>query len=106
MDGRFGRALGRLNSVAATRLADSLGAYQHGALPPASDLSLQVDRGVGMEGAEQVFQVGTVVITWLASQLAGAARGGVFLIGTERFVVEDIVANDGQFLSATCVVQR
>ncbi|OEO24062.1 hypothetical protein AX279_19725 [Pseudomonas sp. J237] len=106
MDGRFGRSLARLHGVSAARLSDCLGSYQFDAQPPVKDIDLMVDRGVSLEGAEGVFRSGTVAISWPSASLACVARGGIFTVGAERFIVDDTVADDGHYLTAICTVMR
>ncbi|SDS21201.1 hypothetical protein SAMN05216421_1108 [Halopseudomonas xinjiangensis] len=105
MSSRFSRAVGRLNSVAAARLADALGSYQHQSIL-VSNIPLQIDRGVSLEGAEGVFRASTVAITWPVSSLGAVDRGGLFILDGERFIVEDEIANDGQWITAACMEQR
>ena len=106
MDGRFSRALARLNSVGASRLADSIGTYQPavGALVP--DLQLQIDRNIQLAGADERFQVGLVAITCAKSELGAVARGGVFSAGAESWTVSEILSDDGHFITAACMVNR
>ena len=106
MDGRFSRALARLNSVGASRLADSLGTYQPavGALVP--DLQLQIDRNIQLVGADERFQVGLVAITCARSEVGVVARGGVFSVGAESWTVDEILSDDGHFITAACMVKR
>lgn len=104
MDGRFSRALGRLHSMASVRLSDSTGSYSFGSTL-VSDISLMVDRNLQREGPEGTFLTGAVGISWPASQLAGAERGAVFEVGGERFIIDDMIADDGYYLTAACMVQ-
>lgn len=106
MAGRFGRALERLNSVAAVRLTDSAGSYCGSSGIPVNDIPLSVDRGVGLEGANEIFHVNTTAITWPVSKLSSVSRGGIFTIGKQRYVVEEEVANDGHWGTAACMESR
>ena len=106
MDGRFSRALGRLNSVGASRLADSLGAYQPAVGPLVQDLQLQIDRNIQLAGADERFQVGMVAITCAKAELGAVARGGVFSVGAESWTVSDLLSDDGHFITAACMVNR
>lgn len=101
MDGRFSRALARLNSTAAARLTDSTGTYSHAGTTVAG-LALQVDRNVERAGADGAFVAVPVAITWPRAALAKVSRGGRFIVGAEAFVVEVVIADDGQWLTAAC----
>ena len=104
MDARFGRAQARMNRVTADRLADALGSYQQVGLPPVDDLALQIDRGVDLTGAGDSFLGCTIAITVSKTQLFSVSRGGIFISGAERFTVEKAIADDGQWLTAACMV--
>lgn len=104
MDGRFARMQGRLNRVVRERLADTLGSYQQAGHPPVDDVVLQIDRGVDLTGAGEIFQGCTVAITFSKAQLASVSRLGVFVVGAERFTVERAIADDGQWITAACMV--
>ena len=106
MAGRFGRALERLNSAAAARLTDSVGSYFGGSGIPVLDIPLSVDRGVSLEGANGSFHANTTAISWPVAKLHSASRGGIFTIGKKRYVVEEEVANDGQWGTAACMESR
>lgn len=104
MDGRFSRALGRLHSMAAARLSDLTGSYSFGATV-VTDLPLMIDRNLQHEGPEGTFLTDAVGISWPASQMASAERGGVFEVGSDRFIIDDLIADDGHYLTASCMVQ-
>lgn len=104
MDTPFSRSLARLHQVSATRLADSLGSYQQAGQVPVEGIPLQVDRDVDLSGAADAFAGCTTAITWPRTALGSASRGGVFVVGCERFTVERLVANDGHMITAACMV--
>jgi hypothetical protein len=104
MDGRFARMQARLNRVATARLSDSLGSYQQAGQLPVDGLALQIDRGVDLTGAGDVFQGCTVAITVSKAQLGAVVRGGLFIVGAERFTVERPIADDGHMITAACMV--
>jgi hypothetical protein len=104
MDGRFARLQGRLNRVATARLSDSLGSYQQVSQLPVDDLALQIDRGVDLTGAGEIFQGCTVAITVSKIQLGAVIRGGLFIVGAERFTIEHVIADDGHMITAACMV--
>jgi len=104
MDGRFARMQGRLNRVARDRLGDTLGSYQQAGRPPVDEIALQIDRGVDLTGAGEIFQGCTVAITFSKAQLGTVNRLGIFVVGAERFTVERAIADDGQWITAACMV--
>lgn len=104
MAARFGRALARMNRVLEERLADALGSYQQAGQPPVDDLALQIDRGVDLSGAGDSFIGCTIAITFSKASLSAVIRGGVFTAGIERFTVEKSIADDGQWITAACMV--
>ncbi|MCY1561184.1 hypothetical protein D9M68_984110 [compost metagenome] len=62
-----------------------------------------IDRNLLQSGAEGVFRSDAVGVTWRREELAKAERGGFFLFGAERFLVEDIIADDGYMITAACM---
>ncbi|WP_418338509.1 hypothetical protein [Pseudomonas citronellolis] len=98
--GPFAAAIGRLHRVAHRRLADAVGDFHPQAGAPVKGLDLQVDRNLAYEGADGRIVSGQVGITWLAEDLATADRGDVFVIGCERFLVENLLADDAHAITA------
>ena len=45
---------------------------------------------------------GFEVISWRKIDLPGASRGDVCIVGGQRFMVEEMVADDGHILTAAC----
>lgn len=72
--------------------------------PPVSGISVIIDRGLMQNGPEGLFRSEAVGITWRVSELSKAARGGAFTVGTESFVVEESLADDGHMILAACMV--
>lgn len=56
---------------------------------------------VGPDGA--VFQTNAVGITFQRAALNKIDRGGVFQHNSKRYVVEDEISNDGQWITAACM---
>lgn len=104
MDTRFSRSLARLHRVSATRLADAIGCYQQLDQAPVEGIPLQIDRDVDLTGAGDAFAGCSVAITWQRSALCAASRGGVFVVGAERFTVERLITDDGHMIAAACMV--
>jgi len=102
MDGRFGRALARLNSTAVDRLTDSTGSYSHaGTTVPG--LPLLIDRNIERAGPDGMFIAVPIAITWRKAGLPSVARGGRFEVDARVYVVEAPIADDGYWMTASCV---
>lgn len=98
--GRFASAIGRLHQVAHRRLSDSVGDFHPQVGAPVGGLNLQVNRDLVYEGPDGRLVADQVGITWLVSDLSTAARGGTFVIGSERFLVDKIISADGHAITA------
>ncbi|UCP00096.1 hypothetical protein LF844_09870 [Metapseudomonas lalkuanensis] len=105
MEAKFARMMQRLHSVGNRRVADAIGTFQAPGCHPVDGLALQVDRNLEYEGADGRFQTDAVGISWYRADLEGASSGDIFIIGTERLVVEKLIADDGHMLTAACQVQ-
>lgn len=104
MAGQFGRMVARLHAVAFDQLADGLGTYTEQGQAPVSGLSLIVEHNLQREGPEGLFMTDQVGITWRPTQLATAKRGALFEIDGRRYRVDDLIADDGQAITAACTV--
>ncbi|MCY1275491.1 hypothetical protein D9M68_303630 [compost metagenome] len=71
--------------------------------PPVTCIRVMVDRNLEINGPEGLQRTDAVGITWRRESLAGAERGGLFRYGAERFVVEDIIFDDGYIVTAACM---
>ena len=70
---------------------------------PAVCLDVMVERNLVRSGPEGLFQTDQVGITWVARDLPSTpSRGGVFEIGCERFLFEEIAHSDGHMITAAC----
>lgn len=70
----------------------------------AGEVEVLVDYNLQRVGAEGVFITEQVGITWRKAELPGAGRGGVFTYSGKRYLVEEIIANDGHMITAACMV--
>lgn len=94
----------RLNRAVARHLSDGTASYQppHG-MGTVAGIPVIVDHNLMQAGAEGVFRTDATGITWNASDLPRAARGGIFTIDCRRYTVEDILRDDGQVITAACM---
>lgn len=95
----------RLHSRVTATFTDGLATYSgpNGAAP-VSGISVIIDRNLMQNGPDGVFRSDAVGITWRAAQLGGASRTGIFVVGTESFMVEETVMDDGHMITAACMV--
>ena len=96
----------RMHERVVARLNDGCAQYQGlGGAPTHSVVTVIIDRNLMQAGPEGMFRSDAVGVTWRKSQLATVVRGGIFTYGAERLVVESIIADDGQMVTAACMVQ-
>jgi len=101
----FGSALARMDAAIMAVLNDGSACYtdRNGvAYPP---LSIIIDFNVEITGPEGMYSTAQVGITFNATDLAEAVRGGMFVYDRRRFVVEDEIANDGHVITVACMEQ-
>ena len=96
------RMLNLTQSTFSDGLADYVGT---GGAPAVTGVSVVIDRNLMQAGAEGMFRSDAVGVSWLKSAFAGAARGGVFTLSGESFIVDEIIADDGHSVTAACMVQ-
>lgn len=104
MSTRFGRAMERLHRVGSERLHDSAGDYQAAGCAPVKGIQLTIERDLRELGAEDAFLADAVLLEFNVSQLSAVERGGMFIVGCQRFIVERPVNNDGHRLLVLCMV--
>ncbi|MBX9754648.1 MAG: hypothetical protein K2X80_07835 [Pseudomonadaceae bacterium] len=71
---------------------------------PVEGLELIIDRNLQRAGPDGLYLSDQVGITWAASAMLTANRGGLFEIGVQRFMVEELIVDDGYMLTAACMV--
>lgn len=85
-------------------LNDGCATYQDSAGLPVSDVLVMVDYNLQRAGPEGVFATDQVGITWRKTEMPTAKRGGIFTHQTKRYLVEDVIADDGHMATAACMV--
>lgn len=86
-----------------TTLNDGTADYQDAAGNPlASGIAVMVDRNLERAGADGMFISIPLAISWRKSDLTSVGRGGIFMVGTERYCIEHVVSDDGHFVTASC----
>ena len=103
---RFDSLVARMDSRVQISLGNGTAQYtgRTGA-PVVADIEVLVDRNLMQTGPDGMFRSDAVGVTWRKEQLQAVERGGVFLFGAERLVVEDTISDDGQMATAACMVQ-
>ncbi|EOW5841188.1 TPA: hypothetical protein SL402_002202 [Pseudomonas aeruginosa] len=104
--GRFGRLIQRLHDRGQQRLSDAVGEFRGIGRPPIKGIPLQVDRNLTYERPDGVFITDKVGISWLAKDVPTASRGDLFVIGSSRYLVEKLIANDGWLLTAATIEEE
>lgn len=97
---RWNRLIKHMHRFGTNELADVFGSFQTPGQPPVENLPLMVDRNLEYVGPDGRFVSDVVGITFYTSDLATAARGDLFVIAGERFIVEKLIADDGHMITA------
>lgn len=105
---RFKRAMQRMDKTIAVQLNDGIGEFRDGNGTVRHGLQLMIDSKVEMAGVIEMLTGGIKAVTVRVSELCGSkpVRGGVFLLGQTRYIVEDTLTDDGYFTTYACMEQR
>jgi hypothetical protein len=96
-----------IDAAVMAALNDGNGDYLDAAgSPVAQGIPLIVDHNLMQNGPDGLFMSEAIGITFNKSDLKKASRGGIFIFGKCRYVVEDIVSDDDQFVTAACMESR
>lgn len=100
----FADLVNDIDAMLMSSLNDGKGDYFDSAgIPVAQGIELIIDRNLQQAGPDGVFLSNAVGITCRNVEVGGVNRGGLFVIGGDRFVVETIIADDGHMLTAACM---
>lgn len=99
----FGSALAGMDAAIMASLNDGNGDYQDPSGRLALGIELIIDRNLQHAGPDGVFLSSAVGITCRNAQVGVVNRGGMFVFGSARLVVETIIADDGHMLTAACM---
>ncbi|MDH1055303.1 hypothetical protein [Aquipseudomonas alcaligenes] len=103
----FGELVDDLDTLVMKSLSDGAATYR----PPQigagekKGIPVIIDRNLEVAGAGEVFQTSLVGVTWRCACLKSVEAGGVFLFGSERLLVQRVIADDGDWMTAACMVQ-
>ncbi|SFB48466.1 head-tail joining protein [Azotobacter beijerinckii] len=104
MAGLFAALIDEMDAAITASLGDGTADYLDTAgLPAASGVEVMIDREAQHAGADGMFVVVPISISWRKAQLATATRGGRFVVCTNSYIVEDIIADDGHMVTAACM---
>ncbi|MGK6943857.1 hypothetical protein PU463_00029515 [Pseudomonas aeruginosa] len=103
--GRFGRLIQRLHERGQERLSDAVGEFRGIGRPDQGDTAAGRPKP-HLRGPDGVFITDKVGISWLAKDVPTASRGDLFVIGSSRYLVEKLIANDGWLLTAATIEEE
>lgn len=85
-------------------LNDGLGSYLDAAgVPRVQNVELIVDHNLQRVGPNGVLVSDALGITWQNTEIKCVERGGIFLFDGKRYLVEEIISDDGDFSTAACM---
>lgn len=96
--------LAGLNAAVVSALSDGLARYtgpQGG--QESAEFSVIIERNLERVGPEGVFITDAVGIGWNKADQPLAARGGILRIGSEHFVIEEPLSDDGSHVFVACM---
>jgi len=71
----------------------------------AQAVEVMIDHNLQQNGPDGLSFLSELVgITWRKAQLASVGRGGIFAHSGARYLVEEIIADDGHMVTAACMV--
>lgn len=104
----FGEAIDDMDDAIMSSLGDGCATYQPPDIgcQPVMGIEVMVDHAIANAGAGGGFQGSVVGITWRKRALAGVDKGGIWTHGQRRYIVDDTVADDGEWLTAACLEDK
>ncbi|WP_052659179.1 hypothetical protein [Pseudomonas sp. LFM046] len=102
----FADQIEEVDSILLDTFRDGCGDYQdaNGQLL-IKGIPLIIDRNLEHSGPDGIFMTQAAGLTWRHADLECAEQGGLFVVEGIRFIVEDIIADDGHMVTAVCQVQ-
>lgn len=87
------------------KLNDGCAQYLVTGQPP-KPVTVMVERNMVQNGPEGLFRSESTGFTWRKIELDTATRGATFKFAGCRYVVEEVVSDDGHFVTAACMESR
>lgn len=94
----------RMDRRVVARLKDGHATYQGSGIP--AEAEVIVERNLMMNGPDGLFRSEATGFSWRKCTIPAVTRGGIFLYGGCRYVVEEIVSDDGHMVTAACMESR
>lgn len=103
----FGDCIAGMDAVIMASLSDGEGDFVHPDGTVIRNVPLMLDHNLQLNGPEGMFRSGAVAITWRRAAVpCVVGRGGMFVYRARRYLVEDILDDDGHLATAACMEQR
>lgn len=103
----FGALVDDMDAAIIASLNDGTADYAAATgIPVAAGITVIIERNLERVGADGMFIAIPLAVTWRKSALDYGARGGVFTFQRCRYVVEEIVSDDGHWITAACMESR
>lgn len=87
------------------KLNDGCAQYLVTGQPPKT-VTVMVERNMVQNSPEGLFRSESTGFTWRKIELDTATRGATFKFAGCRYVVEEVVSDDGHFVTAACMESR
>ena len=95
----------RMDRAVMAKLNDGAAQYCGPGMQPRS-VTVMVERNLVQNGPDGLFRSDSTGFSWRKAELDGVQRGGIFIFERCRYVVEEIISDDGHFVTAACMESR
>ncbi len=103
----FAELTDEMDAMIMASLGDGAGDYQHQDGQVIRNVELIIDHNLQINGPEGLYRSDVVGITWQRQAIpCSVGRGGIFVYRKRRYLVEDILVDDGHMATAACMEQR
>lgn len=103
----FGDCIADMDAVIMASLSDGEGEFIHPDGQIVRNVPLMLDHNLQINGPEGLYRSDVVGVTWRrATVRCAVGRGGIFLYRKRRYLVEDILEDDGHMATAVCMEQK
>jgi hypothetical protein len=104
----FGDSVDAMDDAIEDSLGDGCATYQAPDLNavPVRGIEVMVDHALAQAGAGGRFQGNVVGVSWRKRQLAGVDKGGFWQHRRRRYIVEETIGDDGDWITAACLEDK
>jgi len=95
----------RMDRSVLAKLNDGVAEYRGPGQQP-RNVTVMIERNLVQNGPEGLFRSDSTGFSWRKAELDGVQRGGIFIFERCRYVVEEIISDDGYFVTAACMESR